>query len=329
VEPDIIDVELGNPKTTLLNVVEEKWIEQNLDHFNRQNKQTWRMRYFENLEFFQTSGPIFIYVGGEWEITKARLLSGHMFDMAKDFNASMFYTEHRYYGKSRPTKNTSTENLKYLSVDQALADIAHFINSIKATIPGLQESKVFLIGGSYAGSIATWIRQKYPHLVDAVWASSAPLEAKLDFSEFNEVLSESIEIVGGEKCLAIFQSAFEKMEKIVESGNYTKLERNFKLCQPLETPDDIPHFFYEITDHIAAFVQGYTPGRIQSACRFLLNPAFPDSVVALGLWVNGLSKECLDMNYRKSVEKYSDVSWDSEGNKQCNDLVYKSIYVFK
>lgn len=314
-DPDGNESDLGSLKTTLLNVVEEKWIVQNVDHFDRQNKQTWQMRYFENFEFFEISGPIFIYVGGEWEITKKRLLFGYMFDMAKEFNASMFYTEHRFYGKSRPIEDTTTENLRYLSSNQVLADMAHFISSIKETVPGLKDSNVFLIGGSYAGSIVTWFRQKYPHLVNAVWASSAPLLAKVDFSEFNEILSKSLEIVGGEKCTKVFKSAFEKMEKIIDSGNFTKIEKNFNLCEPLE-PEDIPHFFYEITDHIAAFVQGYIPGRIQAGCRFLLNPGFPDSVMALGLWVNGLSKNCLDMSYRKAVEKYSETAWGSEGNKQ-------------
>lgn len=40
-----------------------------------------------------------------------------------------------------------TENLKYLNVKQALADLAHFIKTAKETIPGLQESKVYQIEG--------------------------------------------------------------------------------------------------------------------------------------------------------------------------------------
>lgn len=75
----------------------------------------------------------------------------------------------------------SFENLKYLNVDQALADLAAFIVWFKASTPGLENSKVILVGGSYAGTMAVWMRQKYPHLVAGSWASSAPLLAKVDF----------------------------------------------------------------------------------------------------------------------------------------------------
>lgn len=47
---------------------------------------------------------MFIYVGGEWEISEGWLMGGHMYYMARDMNGSMFYTEHRYYGKSFPTR---------------------------------------------------------------------------------------------------------------------------------------------------------------------------------------------------------------------------------
>lgn len=45
-----------------------------------------------------------MFIGGEWNIDKGNLLGGHMFDMAKELQASMFYPEHRYYGQSIPTE---------------------------------------------------------------------------------------------------------------------------------------------------------------------------------------------------------------------------------
>lgn len=60
-------------------------------------------RYYRNDEFFERGGPIFVYVGGEWTISPGNLLGGHIYDMARELNAQMFYTEHRYYGLSLPT----------------------------------------------------------------------------------------------------------------------------------------------------------------------------------------------------------------------------------
>lgn len=72
--------------------------------------------------------------------------------------------------------------LKFLNVDQALADVAHFVEEMKITIPGATNSKIIMAGGSYSATMVAWFRQKYPHLLDGGWASSAPLLAKLDFT---------------------------------------------------------------------------------------------------------------------------------------------------
>lgn len=132
--------------------VQEKWIEQRLDNFNPQDNRSWKMRYLENDEHFQPNGPIFVYVGGEWTITAGSISEGgHIYDLAKELNGTMFYTEHRYYGQSHPTNNTSTENLRFLSVDQALADLAVFVSYIKKSSPDFAKSGVVMVGGSYSG----------------------------------------------------------------------------------------------------------------------------------------------------------------------------------
>lgn len=161
--------------------VSTKWITQILDHFNPQETRTWQMRYMENDQYFQPGGPIFIYVGGEWTISAGWLQTGHMVDMAKELNGTMYYTEHRYYGQSHPTPNTTTENLRFLNVDQALADLAHFIVRKKSENPDLKDSGVIMIGGSYSATMVSWFRKKYPHLANGAWSSSAPLLAKADF----------------------------------------------------------------------------------------------------------------------------------------------------
>lgn len=56
-----------------------------------------------NEEFFGGPGsPIFILVGGEWNIAAGWLLGGNMFEMARENHGYQFYTEHRYYGETVP-----------------------------------------------------------------------------------------------------------------------------------------------------------------------------------------------------------------------------------
>jgi len=85
-----------------------------------------------------------------------------------------------YYGISF-SRNLNTDNLKYLSSEQALADAAEFIMYIKKHHSIPYTSKVITFGGSYGGSLSAWMRMKYPHLVHAAVSSSGPLLAKVDF----------------------------------------------------------------------------------------------------------------------------------------------------
>lgn len=58
-----------------------------------------------NRRHFKSGGPMFIMVGGEWSISPGALLPGnHIHDMAEEFNGLLIYTEHRFYGKTHPTK---------------------------------------------------------------------------------------------------------------------------------------------------------------------------------------------------------------------------------
>jgi hypothetical protein len=101
----------------------QKFIDQNLDNFNPQDFRRWQMRYYENDAHFQAGGPIFIYLGGEWTISPGSITQGTLIvEMAQEMHGMLFYTEHRFYGQSRPTANTTTENLRFLTIDQVHID---------------------------------------------------------------------------------------------------------------------------------------------------------------------------------------------------------------
>lgn len=278
-----------------------------------------------NLSF--KGGPIFIFCGGEWQISPGFISAGLMFEMAQELNGTMFYTEHRYYGKSQPTSDTSSESLKFLTVEQALADLAHFIEKIKSS-DALKHSGVILVGASYSATLATWARLKYPELVTGTWSSSAPLLAKMDFFEYNEIMTESIRIVGGEKCHRRFENAFKQLESLIKSADQNaldKVRKDFKLCELLLLNRDVPHFLYEMSDTVAGLVQSHRFGDIERACRFMtVDAAELDDTAAFGAWVNSKSsKSCLNMNYADAVKKFTNVTWGSEANKQLRQWTWQ------
>ncbi|CRL02526.1 CLUMA_CG015080, isoform A [Clunio marinus] len=318
---------LINPKT-----IGEKWIEQRLDHFNPQDERKWMMRYFENDEHYIPNGPIFIYVGGEWSISAGSISAGsHIYDLAKEHNGILFYTEHRYYGKSHPTTNTSTENLRFLNIDQALADLAFFINHIKSRSSDLTNSRVIMVGGSYSATMVAWMRKKFPHLVTGSWASSAPLEALLDFYEYKEVMTNAIKLVGGDECAETFKNAFKEMEHLVEIGETRRLHLAFNLCSSLDLTQDIPHFFYELSDIVAGLVQGHRPGNIERACDYMKDQKETldkDELDAFAAWIRKGSWTCLDMSYQNNVIKFTNIEWGSEANRQMRQWIYQTCSEF-
>ena len=79
-------------------------------------------------------------------------------------------------------RDMSVENLRYLTTEQALADLAYFITEFKEDIDDdLKMAKVVTFGGSYPGTLSAWMRLKYPHIIHAAVSSSAPLLAEINF----------------------------------------------------------------------------------------------------------------------------------------------------
>ena len=103
--------------------------------------------------------------------------------------------------------------------------------------------------------MVAWMRLKYPHLVNGAWASSAPVNAQIDFLEYKEVMTEGITRIGGDECAATFENAFKQLEEIVDEGNTTKLYVALRLCGPLNLTKDAAHMFYELSDIVAGLVQ--------------------------------------------------------------------------
>jgi predicted alpha/beta-fold hydrolase len=72
------------------------------------------------------------------------------------YSALLASLEHRYYGQSHPFERLTTENMKYLSSEQALIDIKTFLLHLHERRPF---KKVLVIGCSYAGGLAGWFTE--------------------------------------------------------------------------------------------------------------------------------------------------------------------------
>ncbi|KAM7362317.1 putative serine protease K12H4.7 [Cochliomyia hominivorax] len=257
--------------------VKEQWLPQLVDHFDKNNSDKWMMRYFVNEKFYRNNSPIFVFLGGEWEITPEMLTGGHFYDMARQQEALMFYTEHRYYGESWPKSNLSPHNLRYLNVLQSLEDLKYFLTYQKASSKALKNSKVVLVGGSYSGSMVSWFMTLYPEMADAGWASSAPLVAKMDFNEYMTYTMFSIKEKGGLTCSHKLEEAFNSLAKAMQTNRALGLLKRLNICRTFDTsnPFDRQAFFNGLSNYFAAVVQSYSSFIPGFCARFLSLDARP------------------------------------------------------
>ena len=138
--------------------------------------------------------------------------------------------QHQFYGESTPfgkKSHKTAEILGYLNSQQALADYAIMIRSLKQNLSS-EASPVVVFGGSYGGSkltptslngitnhshklcsvvcyvlrqflvLAAWFRLKYPHIAIGALASSAPIlqfDNIVPLTSFYDAISQDFKVL--------------------------------------------------------------------------------------------------------------------------------------
>ncbi|KYR02101.1 peptidase S28 family protein [Tieghemostelium lacteum] len=229
------------------------WYTQTLDHFNFQNSQkTYQQRYVLNDQYWdrplsnstQCNGPILVYTGGEGDILWFYQNTQFVTEtLAQEMNGLVLFIEHRYYGKSMPfgAYSGETDNLQYLSVEQALADLAQLILYLQTQL-NASHCPVLAFGGSYSGMVAAYFRMKYPNVVDGALAASAPilyLPGLVDPEQYNIIVTNDFRDTSEEgTCSSLILQSLEYIQNSPES-DFDSLSETFSLCTPLETEDDL------------------------------------------------------------------------------------------
>ncbi|XP_034112359.2 putative serine protease K12H4.7 [Drosophila albomicans] len=278
------------------------------------------MRYLQNAEYHKPQGPIYIFVGGEWTITPGLLSTGLTHDMAVENGGMLYYTEHRYYGQSWPHENNSltVAQLQHLSLEQALADLAYFIRYQKSHNPHLNHSKVILIGGSYSGSMATWMTQLYPELIAASWASSAPLLAKADFHEYMKLVSSSLQLSYGHNCTERLEMGLQHLVELFKANETESLLKALNACGNFNAMDALDRisFFNGIGNYFALIVQSYST-YIPVLCNALLRQQSSEEKALQNVLeqLYADDTQCQDFSYQAMLQLFEEHSDQSSGTR--------------
>ncbi|CAG2120160.1 unnamed protein product, partial [Medioppia subpectinata] len=245
--------------------------------------------------------------------------TGFMWENAKQFRAMNLFLEHRYYGESVPFGKVDKNLTKigYLSMDQALADFADFIQYIKATIPGAVNSPVVVFGGSYGGMLASAFRLKYPGLSVGAIAASAPILAvqgltkscsgfplveTKDFTEYSANCSQTI------------KNSWTAIERIVGTVDGRKwLTNEFKLCKELAAGEG-----YRVSQWLDTAWANTAMVDYSNAATFLSDlPAYPMREMCKQMTNPGAD----DRGLLSQVHKAANIYYNYTGHSKCCDLV--------
>ncbi|KIX08974.1 uncharacterized protein Z518_00052 [Rhinocladiella mackenziei CBS 650.93] len=174
-----------------------------VDHFHNDSRyephsdEYFNLRYFFDATYYRPGGPVIVLQSGETDATGRLpfLQKGIVYQLASALHGIGVVLEHRYYGTSFPVPDLSTENMRFLSTDQAVADQAYFASHI--VFPGLEHLNLtapgtpyLAYGGSYAGGVVAFLRLLYPDLTWGAISSSGVTKAIYDYWEYYEPLRE-------------------------------------------------------------------------------------------------------------------------------------------
>lgn len=234
------------------------WYSQPVDQFDPKANATWQQRYFVNASYWTQTGPVFLMLGGEGPANPSWLVADTEIMLnAQKYGAMVILLEHRYYGESHPTPDTSLPNIKYLSSRQALADAARFHDFIVAVYKMTSSNKWVVFGGSYSGALSAWMRILYPEIIVGAVASSGPVLAELNFYQYLEVVQSSLSVTTqGTQCVETVQAAITELDKMLEDEQgWPFADELFFVDPPLKSMDDARQLVGNIVDIFAGVVQ--------------------------------------------------------------------------
>ena len=231
-----------------------------VDHFHNDSRyephsfDTFSNRYWINDEHYKSGGPVILYAAGEvsGDARIETLEHGIVDILARELGGLGVILEHRYYGLSYPVENLETKNMRFLTTDQAMADMAYFAQNI--VYPGFEDKNLtasdapyILWGGSYAGAFVAFARKTYP---DIFWGAISSSGVTVVFDDWWQYF-EAARLYSPGECAPIHQRMIHLIDNILLGTSSIK-KQTLKKTFGLEQLDDV-NFGYAVARGIYTF----------------------------------------------------------------------------
>jgi len=287
-----------------------------LDHFRPQDDRTVQFHYRLNLDHYVEGGPIFIFINAADETTTEWIEEGLVVDVARQVGGVLVTTDHRYVRLNIPTENASFENLQFLSVEQAVADVATLVTTLFDHLGKNDGANVILWGSGYGATLATFARKKYPHLITAAFASSGTFRAEVFDTSYHDNLSANLLLHGSASCHQRVQNAFGVLNYLFENNQGEYISERLRLCNIIDPADSqqVALLFELIIDLISNYIRQQQLFGLQNFCRDMdyYGGDTLNSLIRWAIYAYGYdSDECIDTNYPHVIERLAETNWET------------------
>lgn len=209
--------------------------DQLIDHFPDSDRylphtgnDTFNQTYYFDDTYYESGGPVFLYIGGETsgESRWSNLQTGIIQILMNETKGLGVILENRYYGTSYPFNSSSTDELRFLTTEQTIADNAYFAQH--AIFPGVDGNKSLnapefpwiLYGGSLAGAQTAFSLVEYSGLLWGGIASSGVIHAVIEYPEWYAPIQK----FGPQDCISYINDIVNKTDYLIDSGNTAAIQ---------------------------------------------------------------------------------------------------------
>jgi len=260
---------------------------QKIDHYNESDSRTFQQRIFFDTQF--TNGPpfgSFVLILGDFSRYNTEILKFEpILSIAKDTKSVIFGIENRYFGDSKPFLKANAQEFEYLSIDQILSDIVAIISDHQERYCN-GKCRILATGNGYAGSLATWLRVKYPHIVDVLWSSGAPLYASQDYSLLDQYAAEYLYEINS-KCMYNIRSLFQSLQTDLFSKDNHTIQSVYQLFG-FSSKTSLKSAMFMPTDLLTRLIVSSSNNYLQELCKY--QTPTPDRIAYARFFNSTLSK---------------------------------------
>lgn len=263
------------------------------------------------MDHYQPGGPFYVYIKDVADLSTQWIEHGLMVDVAKNTSAALFTYNSRYFGQNVPTASANLESLQYLTPEQQLQDLATLIEAIRES--QAETAKTIVWGSGVGGTLATWARKKYPHLIHAAWSSSGVFDMKTSTLGLYDSLAYTIHREAGVECRNRVQDALNELDELIRAGDSQEIADQLQLCDlgDVQSAQEMSFLFETYLRFIVTNIERTHTNGLQLFCRSLQLPV-ERPLQALGRWVQYTfgQDRCLDVNYEHFREAASRTTWN-------------------